>query len=412
MHLALACWLALLLSGPVPAEGAASIEIGPVRVIRPNDGPLVLLREQPDAPVVAVLLMVPVDEPPGLEGAARLLQHLARDQLEAEARRFGGRIEMRRTPGHAVYEAVGPAGALSDLARLLRTAVGEPSAAPAELERARAAAKAEAMVELETPEPLLLRRLRERLYPDTPDVGADAASLVALTTADLRRFWSTRYRPVRMRAVVTGRVTAEEAQEAFRRWPEPRGRERAVTARAPQPLTPDPQLIAPWLGVAYDASGTAPAALAVLTVLVERSLQRSWDGPARAETWWAGPRRALVVTASYRDGPAPRHGRGSGARAGSGSAAERLRRAIAEAGEELTAAEVAQIRRKIRRDLNFAARTPQGLARVIAEFYERTGDPDGAPDFLAELDRVDARAVQRALRAILDRTPVTVELTP
>src|SRR5690606_1750880 len=134
----------------------------------------------------------------------RLLQYLARDRMEAEARRHGARIDVRRTPGYAVYEAVGPAGTLSELARILRTAVGEPSTAPAELERARGAVRAEALAELETPEPLLLRRLREQLYPDASSVAGDPAALSTLTAADLRRFWGAQYRPVRMRAVVTG----------------------------------------------------------------------------------------------------------------------------------------------------------------------------------------------------------------
>jgi len=134
-----------------PQLAPADAALGPLAVRRVVGGPLVAVREQPEAAVVAVRLAVPVLEPAGLEGAARVLQELARERLEREAARFGARVALARTPTHAVYAVAGPADAFGPLIAALRRALGPPEPAASGLERARVAVRLQWTAELEVP---------------------------------------------------------------------------------------------------------------------------------------------------------------------------------------------------------------------------------------------------------------------
>ena len=163
---------------------------------------------------------------------------------------------------------------------------------------------------------------------------------------------------------------------------------------------PTPEVVLPWAALGYTAAELDAAVLAVAADLVAKRLESEAIRDGAAELWWADGQRALVVL---------------GSRAESGAVdalVDALRAAVARTAEETGASEVAVARRALANRLDFASRTTEGLARLIGEFHERSGDADGLRRFRSALDRVDAARVQAALETLLSRTPTIVEVVP
>lgn len=388
----------------VPGAGPSPESLlGPLFVEQPEGGPLVIARPQPESPLVALRLSVPLEGGRGGRGVARVLQHLVRERLEAEAAGQGARVWLAATPTHAVYGIVGPVESFDALVEILRRAAGLPEVRPLDLEIARAAAAVEESAAVELPEALLRRRLRQALFPSLPP--GDGAAVHAVTAGLLREFWRDHYRPERMQVVVVGGLPAPTAIAAFRGWrltmeaqlpdglPPPSGAEPGRDSRA--------QALFPWAGVGYPAEGLDAASLAIAALLVEARLAGQGIRKASAEAWCHSDRCALVVV---------------GAAAASGldakGVARRLRAAVSESASRAETRSVAEARRTLRNRILFAARTPDGLATVLGEFAERTGDPRGAERFLDALDRADAASVRSVLRALAEREPATAEVNP
>ena len=152
-----------------------------------------------------------------------------------------------------------------------------------------------------------------------------------------------------------------------------------------------------WAAAAWRTDAD-PAAVAVSARLVQTRLAESGLRVARAELWWSGASRALVALGSAAaDSTTP------------GTAA-RLAAAVRDASAQLTEAEVAAGRRAVARDILFAARTPDGLARYLGEMLERTGEPRAGQDFLQALDAVGAPTVRALLDGLGDG--LTAEMNP
>lgn len=415
-----ALWaLGLAVSEPAAAQGRAAAGadsvLGPVVAARPEGGPLVVVREQPESRLVAIRLAVRVSEPPGLAGAARVVLELARPRLEGAVAAVGGRASVERTATHAVYRVVGPADEFDRLAAaVLRAAAWPADVEPGALAAARVAAQAQATAEADTPEPLLRARLREALFPELGGAPGAGADLAGLTPEQLRRWWAATAVASRAAVVVAGGVEAARVAAAFREWPVRGSRGSPSTAVArrggerPAPATraspPAPQVVSRRLGLGYPASRLDPAALAVAAALLQEQFARSGMTGAAAEVWWSQRRRALVLLAADRP-----------AAAGDGAAASprtRLERAVADAAERADATAVARVRRRIVRDMLLAARSVEGLAEVVGGMLDRTGEPDAAPRFVAALERVDPHDVAGVLRALRETRPEVVEVAP
>lgn len=388
----------------VPGAGPSPESLlGPLFVEQPEGGPLVVARPQPESPLVALRLSVPLEGRSGGRGVARVLQHLVRERVEADAAAQGARVWLAATPAHAVYGILGPVESFDALVEILRQAAGLPDVRPLDVEIARAAAAVEESAAAELPEALLRRRLRQALFPSLP--AGDGAAVHALTAGRLREFWNERYRPERMQVVVVGGLAAPTVIAAFRDW------RPTMEARLPDGLPPPsgtepgrdsrPQALYPWAGVGYPAEGLDAASLAIAALLVEARLADQGVRKGSAEAWCHGERCALVVI---------------GAAAASGvdakGVARRLRAAVSGSASRAGTRSVAEARRTLRNRILFAARTPDGLATVLGEFAERTGDPRGAERFLDALDRADAASVRSVLRALAEREPVTAEVDP
>ena len=414
-----ALWAAPGLAGAAQprAAGGSDAVLGPVHVARPALGPLVVVREQPESRLVALRLAVRVEEPPGLEGAARVVVELARAQLEAAAAALGGRASVERTATHAVFRLVGPADEFERLAAaILRAAAGPEGTdvGPSALSPARIAAQAQAAAELDTPEPLLRTKLMEALFPELGAASGRGMDLAELTVERLARWWGATAAASRAAVVVAGGVEAAQVVAAFEDWPVRGGRRgwgRAVAGRrgeraAPVAPTrpPTPQVVTRWLGMGYPASRRDPAVLAVAAALLDEELARAGLTGASAELWWTERRLALVLIAP--EGPGRKGGHGEG------SVRARLERVMAAVAEGADAAAVARARRRAVRDVLFAARSVEGLAEVIGTMLDRTGEPDAALRFVAALERVDAHDVASALRALRVTRPEVVEVAP
>src|SRR5690606_38885150 len=277
--------------------------------------------------------------------------------LEAAAAAAGGRASVERTATHAVYRVVGPADEFERLAAaVLRVAAGPADAAPGALAVARVVARGQAAAESDTPEPLLRARLREALFPELDEARGAGGDLSWLTAERLRRWWAASAAAGRVAVVVAGGVEAAGVAAVCADCPvrgDRRAPMRAVAGRgderpAPAPsASPVPQVVTRRLGLGYPASRLDPAALAVAAALLDEQLARSGLGGVAAEVWWNARRRALVLLTPERPGAA---GNDEAA-----SSRERLERAVADAAERADGAAVARARRRIVRDILFAA---------------------------------------------------------
>lgn len=389
-------WLGAVL---VVASGAAESDstVGRVVAYDAVDGPAVLVRSSPGAPLVALRLSVPIPAASGSAVAAGVLQALAWDGLRAAAAELGASASVTRTATHAVYRIIGPRASFHQMAALLRRAVSWPEADARTIEATTARVVHGDLASLETPALRVRHQLRRELFA-AAGVGDPEAVRAPPGPEGLQWYWRRYFVPQRMAVVVVGDVQPEVAASAFRGWPAPppAGRPPSTTGEARQV---PPEVIYPWAGLGYAGAGVDPAVLMVAAAVLERQLRAAGVREGAAEYWWGGPGGVVVV------------GSGGG-RSGGGSLASRLLRAIADAAATAGPSTIVEARRALRHTLLFSARTPQGLADLIGEFYDRTGDPDGAAEFLDRLKAVDVAAVQRALRMLADASPRVVEFTP
>src|SRR6185437_1246670 len=108
-----------------------------------------------------------------------------------------------------------------------------------------------------------------------------------------------------------------------------------------------------------------------------------------AEMWWTEGRAAVVVAGSA---PAP-----TGVRAA--ALAERLQRCVAEVAASFTSAALERHARLIRHNFLLRARTPEGMASILGDFLDRTGEPEGALLFLDALAALDEGRLRRTFEA-------------
>lgn len=391
-------WLgAVLVVAGVAAESDSTL--GRIVSYDAADGPAVLVRLSPGSPLVALRLSIPIPSEGGMESSAGVLQALAADGFHNGAAELGASASITRTETHAIYRIVGPRSSFDQMAALLRRAVSWPGVESRHIDAAAARALHGQLASLETPALRIRHQLRRELFSSPTSATVLDGVRQPPDPAGLEWFWRRYYVPQRMAVVVVGDVSPEVAVSAFRGWPTP-------PPAGPPPSTAGeirrvaPEVIFPWAGLGYEGEGMDPAVLMIVAVLVERQLRVAGVRGGTAEYWWNGGAGGLVVIGSV-DG-----------NSGQATPSSRLRRAVVDAAATAGPSTVAEARRALRHSLLFSARTPQGLAELIGDFYDRTGDPDAANAFLRRLRAVDPPAVQRALRTLADSSPRLVELSP
>lgn len=394
--------LGALLQG-VASGSAASGDLGRLFVARDKDGPLLVVREQNAPPLIAIRLSVPVSEPPSLAGAGRVLQLLVENRARSEVERFGGELVLSRTPTHLVYAVRGPAAAFGEMVAVLKYAVAPPLGIATTQSAIWVTARQEALADFETPERLLRQRLEAILFPELAPLEAAPELQRLPSAAQLEWFWRRWFRPERFAVVVVGAISPEQARAAFRGWPvPPRTNARPPGSSSGGGEPPRLEVIGVRTGLGYPGGATQPAALAIAAALIDEALPALGLRQATSELWWMSGRTALVVM-----GAAPPSGPGAPF-----SLTTTLQLAVAGAASRTTTADLERVRHRLRHSLLMRARTPGGMADVIGEFLDRTGDPQGANDFLVELSELDDDDIRSTLRTLVYRSPLVVELAP
>lgn len=379
-----------------PSDG-----LGRLTVFREDGAPLIVVREQSSPPLLAIRLSVPYEEPGDLAGAGRVLQLLVEERVRGEVRRFGGRFDFRRTPTHLVYTVHGPARAFGDMVSVLRYAVAPPRSIFRAQKGVWLTARRESLAEYETPDRVVRHRLVGALFPERAGHNGGLTDSELPGPADLEWFWRSTFRPANFSVVVVGAITPDAVRAAFGGWTEPPPAGRRRPSSISPPPAPAAEVIATRVALGYPADGVDPAALAISTSLIDRSLRTLRLRTAESEFWWLGARRALVIIASAeidRGGDPAR-------------LLADLQIAVSDAARA-TAEEVTRERRRLQHALLMRARTPGGLADLIGEFLERTGDPGSAQRFLSSLAGIDDEAVRSTIRTLIFQPPTMIVLEP
>ena len=377
---------------PPPREGAGAAT------------PAISVHRQPAIPLVALRVALLAADPPGYAGAGHLVQHLVHSGLAERAALVGGRVQIERTADAVVFTLTGPAAELGYLAEILRTALRPGLPAEGALLRASRELAEERLAEWETAERHVRSALRVRLFP--ADVSAAGTELSAARLAEgdaVRRAWAQMYRPERVTITAVGDVTLDQIRAAFGDLPPaadvPPGRVLRDTVSA-APLAPAEATRA-WVGAGFAASGIDPAVLNVVTRIAGNRLRQRLPGAtlATGEHWWTHHGQALVLIASVPGARLAEAQRAVGA-------------TLTGAAGDLTEAEVAEAARAIRRELLFYSRTPDRMAALLGQFWDRTGDPDEGQRFYDRLGTVSLREVRQALNTLAGRTPARVDVPP
>ena len=361
-----------------------------------------IVHRQPAIPMVALRLAILADDPDGYAGAGHLFQHLAFARLKDQAARAGATVEMQRTSDAIVYTMVGPTVELDYMAGLLRAALRPERPTEAAVLMARRALAEERLAEWENADQHVRAAVRARLFPnDLPAAGTER-SAARLTVESLPAVWARLYRPERVSMVAVGDVRLPQVEEAFRDLPA------APQARAPAerqdtislvPLAPA-QATRAWVAAGYLANDLEPTTLTVTARLLRDDLRRRIPGAeVEVEHWWTHFGQAVVLVVST-----PEQTLAAARRA--------LSTAVSTLGTDVTERRVAGAARAVRGEILFYARTPRTMAEVLGRFADRDGQADAAQVFYAELSEVDVDEVRDALKYLVERSPVRVEIPP
>jgi predicted Zn-dependent peptidase len=365
-------------------------------------GASVTVHRQPALPIVALRLALLADDPPGYAGAGHLFQHLVYGSLQDQVARVGGRVQVQRTSDAIAFTVTGPASELDHLAAALRSTLRVPPAGADLVLRASRELSEERMAEWEIAGSHVRAALRGRLFPaDISPAGTDH-SAARFESRGLASLWAEMYRPERISVIAVGDVQTAEVRQAFADLPAPPSAARLPTLRDTVSLLPlaPAEATRAWLGHGWLASEMDPVALSITARLLRDEVRaRLPAAEVEVEHWWTHHGQALALVVS-----APENQTSSAQRV-MGTAISGLR-------TNLTEGRIQSAGRAIRRDMLFYARTPDRMAEVIGQFADRSGDPEAAQRFYAELTAVDEDRVREVLDELLERTPARVEIAP
>jgi len=226
-------------SGP-PAPGPARpLTVPRIERLALSNGVPVLLVGMHEVPVVEVVLVLATGaaaDPVGQEGLAHMTAEMldegagGRDALAlADAVDFlGAQIETGSWWDASTVRLRVPVARLADALPLMADVALRPDFAGQELERLRQEALTRLLQARDQPRSIASRALAEAVFTRESRFGrpqtGDAASLAALTVADLRTFHGSRYTPVDATLVMVGDVPAgvlPALEKAFGGWAAP-----------------------------------------------------------------------------------------------------------------------------------------------------------------------------------------------
>lgn len=377
--------------------------LGELYIAREHGGPLIVTRPLRSLPLIAIRLSIPYQELPGLENAGRVLQLISEERARSEIRRFGGRLELSQTPTHLVYSLSGPSANLGELASVLRYLVSAPVIRPGTEDVVWHLAQNEALGGVERADLAVRRQLLARLFPTSRLRTGPKGSGQVPDREGLEWSWRRWFRPESSSIVVVGDIGPHLSRAAFSGWtPPPPPGPSPGKGMVPGGTEPETEIMAPRVGIGYDGVGVEPAVLLTISELLSDALLSLGLAETRSEFWWLDRRRALVML-----GASPLDTRLTPV-----EMRIALQLGLADLSTGISAREVRRARNRIRQRLLLRARTPTGLASLIGEFLERTGDPYGLEEFMKALDRTGLDEVRSGLRTLIYTSPEIVELVP
>jgi len=379
----------------------------------------VVLEENHAAPVVALQLWLgtgTADDPPGLEGAANVMQHL----LARSARGSAGRppAESRwaawTSYDETVVQTLTATPLLTGALRALAELITRPSLGPADFEAARDEARADLQAARRDPPragtaAALATAFTAHPYR-RPLLGTEA-SLGALTQTALLAFYERAYGAGNATLVIVGdfdaAVVREQAAALFAGW---------RTAGAPSPREREPRQTAPRVAVASadlpetelalawktdDFRGEDRAALEILAAILGGGQRARLDDELVRNRQLARETRAFLFAS--RDGGVLVAGATLTAGAVEDSTTAILDEVGRLASEGPTTDELARARTLVEREEVAQNASVEGYARRLGLYATVAGDPDLEATHLQRLREVagpNVRAVAaRCFRA-------------
>ncbi len=380
--------------------GAASDpeQLRPTAVLRPPDGPTIVVVEARGSSAAAIRVTVPFIESDSDAGAGHLIQLLAMRRTRRLQQRVGAAVDASRTSRGLVYQVSGAVADFDHLAGVVRELLAPPESSG--FVAARTRLEQLNREERETPRGVLRLQLRSRMASSAPSPIGTPASLESMTHARLVELWDASHRRRQLSLVVVGDLPPEVALSSFADL----GMAGWAPQNSPSPgpgpgrsTPPRPERIRAWYGEAYPAGDARdPRSAMLMNIASEHLAGVESEFEFHLERWELEGRSWLVLTgaAFSRSARAMR---------------ARIRGYRGDVQATLNPTVVRYAKAAVRSALLLQARSPGGLAEVIGQHMDATGDANAASDYLEELEYVDLEA----MAAFMDETAsaaVTAEL--
>ena len=384
-------------------------------------GPSVVVHADPSAPASAIYLWFPVGsayEPPGLHGAAHLLEHMlfkgagGHGPGEAAARieRVGGDINAFTSYEQTVLHCTVPAGHEAMALALLTEMASQPRLDADELKRERDVVIEEIRGVRDEADQVIAQELREAIFPDhgygRPILG-DERSVKGMSRDALLGFHRDHYGLDRAVLAVAGPLPADEIGAMVRGLSLPRSGPAPQALSVPKAgprrfIALDPGFDDRLIEIAFPVPGLRHPDMAALDMLVtaldgdagalSRTL-RTEQGLA-ADTWAALEPEPLGSMMVF--GLAAREGRAE-------EAVLALSRALARVADEgISAAALHRARRAALVTRLYEHETVDGRAFRLAWYQAFYGDPEGEAWYESALTRVSPADIARVAKTWLN----------
>jgi len=363
-------------------------------------GPDVTVFRSAAPEVISLRLSFPLKEDRGEAGAGQILRLMAEDRMRPLARRVGARAEVHRTPEAVVYQVSGPIEDLDFLGWVLREGIRQPPGQ--DFEAALRRVRVENDRRMETPEGVLVTRIRDSLAPNSPSVFGTAGSLDRTDAMRLTAIWERSHRRDNARLVVVGRLPDELVLALARDLDIPAGSQSTALQPGDETDSPDPapEVIRHWIVEGYRIMrGDEASALVVAWWLADHARTTTNDFEIGVEIWNIDGSRALVVSAAAY----PRF------RASMEGSLEGL---FQDAVELMTEDDVSSVSQQLRTGIIMSGRSPWGLAELVGQAWDAGSGPEGVETLVADLDVLTRVQVLALVRALEEASPVREELIP
>ena len=410
-----------------PAPGPEIVpDIPAPDVQRLANGLNVITVRNPSLPIVTLSLVARGGSAADAEGRAGTAALAAAVMTEGTATRSATQIDQAvEALGTSLSSSAGWDG--SQLSLTVRTAQADaalaiiadiarrPALAAEEIERQRALAVDAVTVAMSDPGDVARMTAARAVYGAAPyghPAGGTAASLRAITRADLEGAWRAQWQPGNTTLVVTGDIQPAEALALARRhfgdWAGPAGPARAAPAVASRAQT--------GVVIVVDMPGAGQAAVAVARRGLARSDPRFYRALVANAVLGGGYSARLNQEIRIRRGLSYGSGSSLDARAGVGpftavtqtrndAAAEVLGLILGEmrrlGAEPISAAELTARRASLTGDFGRSAETTSGLAGMMGSYVLRGISPEEVRRYLASVIAVTPAEAQSAAAELL-----------